>query len=131
MRREADRTGLTVRIDSAGTGDWHIGKPPDPRAQAEARRQGIDISHYRARQAASPDFHTFTHIVAMDQQNLADLHTLTPPDPMAQLSLLLDHVAGLEGQSVADPYFGGEEGFAETWEQVSAAARALAERLAP
>ncbi len=129
MRAEAESTGLAIRIDSAGTGDWHIGNPPDQRAQAEAHRRGIDISGYRARQAVPTDFHTFTHIVAMDRQNLADLHAIAPPDPVANLSLLLDHVPGLEGQSVADPYFGGEEGFAETWEQVHRAAQALVQML--
>jgi len=125
FKREAQRLSLEVRVDSAGTGDWHIGKPPDPRAQAETMRHGIDISGYRARQAAPDDFHTFTHIFALDHDNLADLGSIAPPGGSARLSLLLDHVAGLEGQSVADPYFGGDEGFAETWKQVSRAAQAL------
>jgi protein-tyrosine phosphatase len=71
------------------------------------------------------DFHRFDRIVALDSANLADLERIAPPGARARLSLLLDHVPGLEGQDVADPYFGGAEGFRETWRQVSAAASRL------
>src|SRR3712207_4597481 len=79
FRDEADRLGLAVTVDSAGTGDWHIGRPPDPRAAAVARRNGIDISGLRARQVAPDDFHRFDYIVALDVENLARLRTLQPP----------------------------------------------------
>lgn len=126
FRREAGKAGLDILIDSAGTGDWHIGKPPDPRALAEALRQGIDMSRYRARQVTDADFRRFTHILALDRTILADLLKFAPPDGIARVSLLLDHVDGMAGQSVADPYFGPAEGFAATWRQVELAARALA-----
>ncbi|MCB2052169.1 MAG: low molecular weight phosphotyrosine protein phosphatase [Novosphingobium sp.] len=125
FRRAAEDAGLDVQIDSAGTGDWHIGAPPDPRAQAEARRHGLDISFYRARQVAIEDYRRFTHIFALDENNLADLRSRAPSDASARLSLLLDLVDGMEGQAVADPYFGGDEGFAETWRDVQRAALAL------
>ena len=115
-----------VLIDSAGTGNWHIGKQPDPRAQAETLRHGIDISGYRARQVNQHDFTRFTHIMALDSENLSNLHALAPVGTTAHLSLLLDHVDGMAGQSVADPYFGADDGFAQTWQQVSLAAKALA-----
>src|SRR3546814_252364 len=73
FRREAEAVGLEVEIDSAGTGDWHIGHPPDARALAKAKAEGIDIAHYRARQVTPDDFHRFSHIVALDTQNLSDL----------------------------------------------------------
>ncbi len=126
MRSEAGLAGLDIRIESAGTGDWHIGKPPDRRAQAETLRHGIDISAYRARQVTGGDFYEFTHILALDHENLSDLKAIAPSSATVSLSLLLDHVEGMEGQAVADPYFGDASGFAETWEQVSLAARALA-----
>jgi protein-tyrosine phosphatase len=126
MRGEAERLGLNVEIDSAGTGNWHVGRPPDPRARAEALRHGFDISHYRARQVRRDDFHRFTHILALDHDNLADLRTIRPEGAPARLSLLLDHVPGMEGKAVADPYFGDEDGFAVTWDEVSRAAIALA-----
>jgi protein-tyrosine phosphatase len=129
LRREAEAAGVEMIVDSAGTGSWHIGKGPDPRSCAEAQRHGIDIRSYRARQAVPDDFHRFDRIVALDAANLADLERMAPPNPRAVLSLLLDHVAGMEGQDVADPYYGGPEGFEETWRQVSEAARRMVTEL--
>ncbi|MEC9364351.1 MAG: low molecular weight protein-tyrosine-phosphatase [Pseudomonadota bacterium] len=129
FRAEASRAGLEVEIDSAGTGDWHVGHAPDRRAQAVARRHGIDIAHYRARQVCAADFHRFTHVVAMDGENLRLLRRLRPADARAELSLLLDHVAGRAGESVADPYYGDAEGFDLTWADVSAGAAALVHKL--
>jgi len=129
FREAAAQAGIDAKADSAGTGDWHVGNPPDPRAQAEALRHGIDISGYRARQVAPEDFHRFTRIYALDRNNLADLRAMAPGDGTAKLSLLLDEVPGLAGRSVADPYFGEEAGFAETWREVSLAAEALVRAL--
>jgi protein-tyrosine phosphatase len=130
FRAESERLGLDVEIDSAGTGDWHIGYPPDRRAAAVAARNGIDISHLRARQVEPEDFHRFDYIVALDTHNLADLRRMKPPGAKAELSLLLDHVEGREGQAVADPYYGDDSHFDTAWAEVSAAAKALARRIA-
>ena len=130
FRAAAARAGIEAMADSAGTGDWHVGQPPDPRAQAEALRHGIDISGYRGRQVAAADFRRFTHVFALDHQNLADLRRIRPAEGGARLALLLDEVPGMSGQSVADPYWGGEADFAETWAQVSQAADALVSALA-
>lgn len=129
LRAEAERTGLAVTVDSAGTGDWHVGNPPDRRAQAAALRHGSDIAGYQARQVTRADFTRFTHILALDAANLADLQALAPPDATAELALLLDLVPGREGDGVVDPYYGGAEGFEATWDDVSAAARALVAKL--
>lgn len=129
FRAACERAGVEMEIDSAGTGDWHIGNAPDKRAQATARRHGIDISAYRARQVSQEDFSRFSHIVAMDSNNLEDLRDLQPAASTAKLSMMLEHVDGHRGRSVADPYFGGEEGFEITWKDVSRAADALLERL--
>lgn len=129
FREAAAQARLPAEADSAGTGDWHLGNPPDPRAQAEALRHGIDISGYRARQVGPEDFRRFTHIFALDRKNLSDLRAIAPVDATAELSLLLDHVEGMAGCSVADPYFGEEAGFAETWREVSLAAEALVRKL--
>ena len=126
LRAEAARLGLEIVVDSAGTGDWHAGEPPDRRAQLVARRNGIDISALRARQVRPADFRRFTHVIALDHDNLANLHKLAPSDATAELSLLLDHVPGREGHAVADPWFGDEAGFDATWADVSAAAKTLA-----
>ncbi len=130
FRLEAERLGLAVRVDSAGTGDWHVGHPPDRRAQAVARRHGADISAYEARQVRGEDFRRFSHIIALDKENLANLHRLRPSDATAEISLLLDHVPGRKGEAVADPYYGDEAGFEVTWADVTQGARALAERMA-
>jgi len=128
-RAEAERQGIDVEIDSAGTGDWHVGHPPDARAAAVAKRNGVDISQLRARQVGPDDFLLFDHIVALDAQNLADLRAMRPAGSSAELSLLLDHVAGREGEAVADPYYGEESGFDVTWADVTAGAAGLIARL--
>ena len=122
------RAGIEVEIDSAGTGDWHVGTPPDTRAIATARDNGIDISGLRGRQVSRQDFLRFTHIFALDEENLRNLHAMAPDDATAEVALLLDVVPGFEGRAVADPYYGGDEGFAQTWRDVSAAADALVAR---
>lgn len=130
FRAEAERQGLDVEIDSAGTGDWHIGHPPDRRAAAVALRNGVDISHLRARQVGPEDFRRFDHIVALDTQNLSDLERMRPAGARAELSLLLDHVPGRAGQAVADPYYGEAEHFDVTWSDVMAGAEGLARKIA-
>lgn len=117
--------GIDARLDSAGTGDWHVGHPPDRRAQAEARRHGADIADLRARQLRHSDFHHFDLILAADETNLRDALAIRPSDATADLKLMLDLVAGREGESVTDPYYGADDGFGATWDDVSAVAAAL------
>ncbi len=117
--------GISATLDSAGTGDWHVGRPPDRRAQAEARRRGTDISDLRGRQLAAEDFYRFDLILAADANNLREARALAPPDATARLRLMLDLVPGRRGESVTDPYYGADDGFAETWADVSAVAAAL------
>ncbi|MBU1325910.1 MAG: low molecular weight phosphotyrosine protein phosphatase [Alphaproteobacteria bacterium] len=129
LRAEAARRGLALTVDSAGTGGWHAGEAPDRRAQATARRHGVDVSGLRARQVTPDDFRRFDHVIALDHDNLTNLRALAPADATAQLSLLLDWVPCREGQAVADPWFGDEAGFETTWADVTAAARAIADAL--
>ena len=129
FRHEAERLGLDVEVDSAGTADWHTGKAPDPRARALAQAKGVPIDHLKARQITPEDYRRFTHIFALDDANLADIRDRAPADATAQIGLLFDCVPGREGQAVADPYYGDEAGFEVTWHDVGEAARALARRL--
>ena len=129
FRAAARDAALDVSIDSAGTGDWHVGKPPDRRAQAVALRHGVDISALRARQIAAADYTRFTHIFALDHANLQAIEELAPARADAEIALLMDVGAGQEGQAVADPYYGEDAGFDTTWADVALAARALVERL--
>lgn len=119
------RAGIDATLDSAGTGDWHVGRAPDPRAQDEARRRGIDISDLRARQLAPRDFHRFDLILAADETNLRDARRIRPADATAKLKLMLDLLPGRAGEGVADPYYGEDDGFAATWDDVDAVAAAL------
>jgi protein-tyrosine phosphatase len=129
FRAEAAKRGLEVGIDSAGIGDWHRGEPPDPRARATAKRHGIDIDDYAARQVCAADFVDFTHIVALDREVLVDLKRQRPEGSSAKIGLLLDHVKGREGKSVPDPYYGDERGFEYTWLDACAGACGLADEL--
>ncbi|GGZ01943.1 low molecular weight protein-tyrosine-phosphatase [Novosphingobium colocasiae] len=129
LRETAGAAGLSLLVDSAGTGSWHIGHPPDPRARAEAARHGIDIGSYRARQVTPDDFLRFDRIYALDRSNLSDLQKLAPAGATAQVALLLDAVPALAGQSVADPYHGDAAHFAQTWQEVTLAARHIVDVL--
>lgn len=129
MRARIAQAGLgsTVTIDSAGTADWHAGRPPDPRAVATAHRHGVDISGLRARPLRLHDFGAFDWLLCADADNLADLRARAPAGASARTALLLDW-AGLHGP-IADPYSGGLDDFERTWGQVDAAAQALVARL--
>lgn len=130
LRAHATEKGLDISVDSAGTGDWHIGHPSDPRAQAVAKRLGnIDIGTLRARQVSTADFHSFDHIIAMDRNNLRTLQGIAPPNGKAQLSMLLDYAPGQSGQSVPDPYYEDEVAFEHVWRLVKQAAENLAEKI--
>lgn len=128
FRAEAERIGLEAEADSAGTDGWHVGEQPDSRAIAVAARNGIDISDLRARLVRAEDFRRFDHVVALDRDNLECLERLRP-EGGATLSMLLDHVPGREGQTVADPYYGRDDGFDTTWRDVTEGARGLAAEL--
>ncbi|MEM9268290.1 MAG: low molecular weight protein-tyrosine-phosphatase [Pseudomonadota bacterium] len=95
-------------IDSAGTGDWHAGDPPDRRAVEACARRQIDISDLRARVVEAADFTTFTHIVAMDRSNLSTLEARCPEGATAQLSCLLDWVENSPTRDIPDPYYDGK-----------------------
>lgn len=125
LRARAVEAGVAITIDSAGTGDWHVGHPPDPRAVELARKYGHDISGYRARQVRDEDFHKFGHIFALDPQNLKDLRRIEPSRHIAEVCLLMDFVPGRKGTAVIDPYYGDEQEFEQAWADVNAAAAAL------
>jgi len=129
MREAAALAGIEVEVDSAGTGEWHAGNPPDPRTVAEAAKHGIDISGYKARRVRGEDFRRFDYLLALDPQNLRDLRAMAPGDTRAQLALVMDYVPGRAGEGVRDPYYGDAADFEAVWRDVSAAAEALVEVL--
>ena len=123
-------TRLAIEIDSAGIGDWHIGEPPDRRAQAAARRRGVDMSTIRARQFVHDDFALFDLILAMDRQNLAELRRRAPAQYRERVRLFLEFAPELETHDVPDPYYGGEAGFEQVLDLTEQAARGLLAHLA-
>lgn len=103
-RLRASGLGDRVQVDSAGTGSWHVGSPPDARSQRHALRRGYDLSKLRARKVVDEDFSRFDLLLAMDRHNLADLECLRTAESVAELRLF----ASIE---VPDPYAGGPDGF--------------------
>ena len=131
LRAAAQRAGIASRltIDSAGTGDWHAGNPPDWRAIAHAARRGYDLTPLRARQVTRDDFARFDWIFAMDGANLADLARLRPASYAGHLGLFLDVAPSLATREVPDPYDGGDDGFETVLDLVEAASDAFVARL--
>lgn len=131
MRHQVDAAALADRIaiDSAGTGDWHVGEPPDTRAQAAARSRGYDLSALRARQVSAADFEQFDLLLAMDEANLAELRRRCPPQHREKVRLLMEFAPGATETEVADPYFGGAQGFEQVLDQVERACAGLLETL--
>jgi protein-tyrosine phosphatase len=132
MRRRLVEAGLggRVTVDSAGTGSWHVGHPPDPRAVEEADRRGVALEGV-ARQVMADDFGRCDIVIAMDARNLADLKAVAPsPEAAARIHLFreFDPEAGDE-TDVPDPYFGGDDGFADVFEIVDRCALGLIEHL--
>ena len=116
-----------VHTDSAGTHAYHVGEPPDPRAQATARRRGIDIGDLRARRVTPEDFHRFHYVLAMDEDNYGVLARICPPGREDRLRLFLEFAPEAGLREVPDPYYGGGEGFERVFDLVEAAARGLLE----
>jgi protein-tyrosine phosphatase len=114
----------SVRADSAGTHDYHLGKPPDRRATAHALRRGYDISRLRARQVVQRDFEAFDLVLAMDRGHLRFMEQLCALEQRHKLKLFLDF-AGLRQADVPDPFYGGPEGFEKVLDMVEAASRGL------
>lgn len=131
MRHQVDAAGLAdhIEIDSAGTGDWHVGEPPDTRAQAAARTRGYDLSTLRARQVSADDFERFDLLLAMDEANLTELRRRCPPAHRDKVRLLMEFAPGASETEVADPYFGGAQGFEQVLDQVERACEGLLDTL--
>jgi protein-tyrosine phosphatase len=127
MQRLVDEAGLAahIAIDSAGTGDYHTGEPPDPRSRAAAAKRGIELAH-RARQFTPHDLDRFDLVVAMDQRNLRHLRALFGDRAAPELHLLrsFDPTAA-DGAEVPDPYAGGPRGFDEVLDQCERACAGL------
>ena len=116
-----------VESDSAGTHAYHVGEPPDRRAQQTAVGRGLDISDLRARKVMENDFEQFDYILAMDRDNYSILADMCPQGREDRLSLYLDFAPHLAETNVPDPYYGGAKGFEYVFDLVEEAAKGLLE----
>lgn len=131
FKRRVSEAGLADQIasDSAGTHDYHIGEPPDARAQRAVERRGYDISDLRGRQITRRDFGDFDYILAMDETNLRLLARLCPPQQAHKLKLFMEFHADPATREVPDPYYGGIQGFETVLDMVEEAAQGLLSHL--
>ncbi len=128
---EARGLAAHYRIDSAGTGGWHVGESPDKRSIAVAKKNGVALTS-RARQVAPSDFEEFDHIVAMDRENLLDLQALrrgSAAPGQARLHLLRDFDPEPGDRQVPDPYYGGADGFDHVYAMVRRSCEAMLDAL--
>jgi protein-tyrosine phosphatase len=126
-RREAP--GLVSLVDSAGTADYHVGEPPDPRTCRIAAQRGYDLTDLRARQIERADFERFDLLLAMDAANLQALQRLAPAPRRERAQLFLEYAGHAALREVPDPYYGGEAGFMQVLDLAEQASRALIARL--
>ena len=106
------------RIDSCGTGSWHIGKMPDSRAMEAAAKRGYSLNHIRARKMQIKDFDDFDYFVAMDRENLKEIERLCPEKFRGNVVLFSSFIKNSKLVDVPDPYYGGERGFDEVIDMI-------------
>ena len=117
-------------VDSAGTGNYHVGRQPDHRSIATAEKNGLDISQQKARQFTSKDFDTFDYIYVMDNSNYDDVVFLAKNEAQKQkVQLILDALFPGDNVDVPDPYYGLQNGFDMVYEMLDEATDIIAQRL--
>lgn len=132
FRHTVQKVGLEdkVFVDSAGTHAYHVGDPPDRRAQGTALKRGYQMHDLRARKVTFNDFVHFDYILAMDNENLALLQQRCPDQYNNKIELLMRYSKGIySNQEVADPYFGGEQGFEVVLDMIEEASQGLLEHI--
>lgn len=127
FRLTVQRAGLLehIEIDSAGTHAYHVGEPPDARAQEAARRRGIDLSGLRGRRVTRADFERFDYLLAMDEENYQNLMAICPPAQEDKVRLFLEFAPHRPEREVPDPYFGGNAGFERVLDMIEEASAGL------
>ncbi|OGI40087.1 MAG: phosphotyrosine protein phosphatase [Candidatus Muproteobacteria bacterium RBG_16_62_13] len=128
FRKQVEAAGLAgqIEIDSAGTHAYHVGEPPDARAQAAARLRGVDLSLLRGRQAVAEDIRRFDYVLAMDEDNQENLLSICPGGLEDKVELFMEYASG-HPREVPDPYFGGAAGFDRVLDMIEAASEGLLE----
>ncbi len=118
-----------IYVDSAGTGDWHVGRSPDKRATQAAKQRGYDLSPLRARQFNVEDLQVFDYVLAMDQENLQGILALKSQPQRGHVGLFLQFAKNAEYKEVPDPYYGGSKGFERVLDLIESASHGLLEHL--
>jgi protein-tyrosine phosphatase len=126
-----EQEGLTdaIYIDSAGTHAYHVGEPPDRRAQDSASARGIDLSRLHARQVRGDDFAEFDYVIAMDRDNYQILESICPLGSEHKLQMLMSFAPQHELREVPDPYFGGSKGFERVLDMIEQASGGLLQEI--
>lgn len=129
LRSKVAKAGLAnqIEIDSAGTGDWHIGEPPHEGTADILLKQNISTDGIKARQVKEADLLHFQYVIAMDAGNLGELHEMAGINPTTSISRLMDYVSESEIEDVPDPYFEGN--FKEVYEMIDAGCEKLLEHI--
>ena len=129
VRTLARQAGVSrfLEVDSAGTHAYHEGEAPDQRVRRAAARRHYDVSGLRARRLEEDDFFHFDRILAMDNQNLAFMRRICPPEHLHKLGLFLDFARNTQQEEIPDPYYGGPEGFEVVLDLCEQAAKGLIE----
>ncbi|WJW76786.1 low molecular weight protein-tyrosine-phosphatase [Thiohalobacter sp. IOR34] len=129
--RLLEQEGLAdrVHVDSAGTHAYHVGNPPDERAQEAALQRGVDLAGQRARKVSEEDFREFDYVIAMDSSNYEDLQAICDPDYADRLHRFMDFAPGIDETEVPDPYYGGRQGFNRVLDLIELAAAGLLETI--
>ena len=119
--------GLAEKIetDSAGTHAYHVGEPPDGRAQSAARQRGVDLSDLRARRVMLGDYESFDYILAMDEGNYEILISQSPAHAKPKIRMFMEFASERTEKEVPDPYYGGQKGFDIVFDMVEAASKGL------
>jgi len=129
FKQRGQEAGLDIIIDSAGTGAWHAGEPPDPRAIEHGKRRGYDFSGQTARKVTSADFSQFDYVLAMDKTNLIELRRICPAGYSGHLSRFLEFAPNTSIKNVPDPYYGGKDGFETVIDLIERASDGLIKHL--
>jgi len=131
FRKLVADAGMSEAIvaDSAGTHDYHVGEPPDPRAQEAASQRGYDLSGLRARRVERADFERFDVVIAMDRGHLRALSRLAQPVAAGKMKLMMSYAKSFAQDDVPDPYYGGSQDFERVLDMLEDASRGLLDSL--
>lgn len=128
MKAKAEKYGLNLEIDSAGTSGWHNGEKADSRSRRNSKENGIDISDQRSRGVVRSDFEEFDLLYAMDESNYNNLINMSPKEHHGKIKMILNEIHPGEDMSVPDPYY-GNDGFQLVFDLLNEACEKIAQNL--